>query len=434
MCQREWEKVWGFQTYNMYLRSLDHQGIQVKQSDKKHYSVKHLVDAIKTKHEELRRLKKTTGISQLHQYEWSFEDTDVVEDVVRLMSFYVSTASQHNNPERRRISEFIERFIPLFFDIPAEKITSRLQDIERSTPDDDSEDATPAELTNGRGKRTNGKKNNDLRRGVLDKGRNGKGGRGQKEDSVTGSKESTPDLDSAADEEAEDIDIDAPISEQNWAFASKATPVDTRDGNTEDLDFSADQPFERDGYKLWANQTLFVFVSLFHTVYQRLKEIKDSESEAQEETVRLTRDKPAKKMGLMNHKDDYYQDLDGETYYQRTLSLIEDFINGDVDETQYQASIRQYYLKKGWRIYTIQDFLKQMARLGTVCTSNDAKEKTPNMLDLFYNNRSKKETTYNTEITMRKAAQKHITKDGDLFLIQWVHTHLLRVGLDPSYH
>lgn len=416
----------------MYLRSLDHQGIQVKQSDKKHFSAKHLVDAIKTKHEELRRQTKTSGSKVHNQYMWEFKDKEIMEDVVRLIIVYVAGASQHNNLERRRISDFVEKFIPLFFDISSETLADRLQDIERATPDDDSEEASPAELPNGRGKRAGNGKKNDLRRGVLDKARNGpRGGRGQKDDSVIGSKESTPEIDSAADEEMEDVIMDQAISEDNWASLGKAAPVDTQSGSAEDLDFAADQPFERDGYKLWCNQTLFVFISLVHTVYQRLKEIKDSEQEAREETIRLTRDKPAKEMGLLNHRDDYYADLDGETYYRRTLSLIEDFINGEVDEVQFQAAIRQYYLKKGWRIYTIQDFLKHLARLGTVCTSNDSKEKTPNLLDLFYNNRSSVETTYKNEISMRKQAQKFINKDGDLFLIQWVNHTELTLGYEP---
>lgn len=423
--QREWEKVWGFQTYNMYLRSLDHQGIQVKQSDKKHFSTKHLVDAIKTKHEEFRRAKKITGSAPLYQYNWTFDDQEVLLDVIFLMSAYVNTASQHNTLERRRISDFFEKFMSTFFDISPELIAERLQDIERATPDDDSEEATPIELPNGRGKRVgNGKKNNDLRRGVLDKARNGARGtgRGQKEDSATGSKESTPDNDSAADEDVEDQAEEPPVSGENWASMKRAAPVDTHD-LTDDLDFSADQPFARDHYKLWCNQTMFVFVSLVRTVYDRLKEIKDSEDEALEELARLTRDKPARDMGLMNYRDDYYALVpeSGESYYRRTNSLVHDFISGEIDENAYQAALRQYYLKRGWRLYTIQDFLKQLARHGATCSSNDVKEKTPLLLDLFYNNKPSKETTYNTEINMRMQAQKYI-KDGDLFLVQWHST------------
>jgi paired amphipathic helix protein Sin3a len=420
----------------MYLRSLDHQGIQVKQADKKHFSAKHLVDAIKTKHEQFRRNRKLTGTVEQWQETWKFDDMEILVDTLRLMIIYATGASQHNNLERRRICDFFEKFIPMFFDIPTETVSDRIQDVERATPDDDSEEATPVELPNGRGKRNgNGKKNTDLRRGVLDKGRNGARGRGQKEDSATGSKESTPDNDSVAEDDPDDPTDDPPISEDNWASLNKAAPVDTHDASTEDLDFTADQPFIREGYRLWCNQTLFLFISIVHTIYQRLKEIKDSESEAREETIRQTREKPAKAMGLMKHTDDYYQDLavdSGETYYQRTISLIEDFINGDVDETQYQAAIRQYYLKRGWRIYTIQDFLKQLSRLGTICTSNDSKEKTASLLNLYYNNRTSDETTYNAEISMRKQAQKYI-KDGDLFLVEWVSAYEFSVSPDCPY-
>jgi paired amphipathic helix protein Sin3a len=59
--QREWEKVWHQQTEHMHLRSLDHMGILVKSTDKRHLSAKHLVDVIKTKYEEQRRQRSLHG-------------------------------------------------------------------------------------------------------------------------------------------------------------------------------------------------------------------------------------------------------------------------------------------------------------------------------------------------------------------------------------
>jgi paired amphipathic helix protein Sin3a len=278
----------------MYLRSLDHQGIQVKQSDKKHFSAKHLVDAIKTKHEEHRRQQKTTGSAPKYQYLWQFEDKSIIVDVLRLMVMYVANASQHNNLERHRIREFFIKFIPTFFDISEDVIADSIRDIERATPDDDSEDVAPLELPNGgRGRRIGNGKKTDLRRGVLDKNqnRNGNGkGRSHKEDSATGSKESTPDVDSVGEDDAGEMADDQAVTEvANGNWAGVATPVDTRQSvlHTEDLDFSADQPFSRDYYKLWSNQTIFVFMSLFQTLYDRLKDIKASEEEARGETIRL---------------------------------------------------------------------------------------------------------------------------------------------------
>jgi len=98
--------------------------------------------------------------------------------------------------------------------------------------------------------------------------------------------------------------------------------------------------------------------------------------------------------------------------------LIEDFLANDLEEMKYQDFLRHYYLKKGWQLYTIMDLLKQLCRLGAVCSAPDAKEKTPDLLQQFYIDRESKETSYNAEINLRKQADKYI-KDGELFLIKW---------------
>jgi paired amphipathic helix protein Sin3a len=408
----------------MYLKSLDHMGIQVKQLDKKNFAAKHLVDFIKTKHEEQRRQRSTKGRAPKYQFSYEFGDRDVITDLLRFMVLYASNATQHNSLERRRISEFFEKFVSTFFDVPDELINECTRDIDRGTPDDDYDEATPSELPNGsgvRGRRVGNAKKSDLRRGVLDKGRNGTRGRGQKQDSATGSKESTPDVDSVADDEGGDAADDQAITEvTNERWAAHPVAAEARQNlDVEDLELKADQPFKRDWYKLYGNQTIFVFFSIFQTLYRRLKEIKDYESEAREEGIRATQPKPARDIGLINDNDDYFQPLNGETYYSRTLMLIEDFITGEVEEGPYQNWLRRYYLKKGWQVYTILDLLKTLCRQGAVCSSSEKKETTTDLIEQFYRNRASEETSYNSEINMRKQADKYV-KDGELFLIQWV--------------
>jgi paired amphipathic helix protein Sin3a len=411
----------------MYLKSLDHMGIQVKQSDKKNLAAKHLVDAIKTKHEEQRRQRSTQGKFQKHQFTYTFLDQEVIADVLRFMIIYVNNAPQHSPTERRRISDFFEKFVATFFDLSEEVIADCTRDVDRGTPDDEYEDVAPVELSNGRGRRpANGKKNNDLRRGVLDKSRNGTRGRGQKEDSASGSKESTPDVDSVAGDDAGEVTEDHAVTEvtnERWAAVPGAIAMTgTKSLYAEDLELKADQSFKRDWYKLYGNQTIYVFFTVFHTLYLRLKQIKDSEQDAVEEGIRMSQPKPAKDIGLIPEKDEYFQpvaDPKNEKYYPRTLQLIDDFIAGDLEEAKYQDFLRHYYLKNGWRLYTITEVLKSLCRLGSVCSSTDAKEKTPDLMEQFYRNRQTDETSYNAEINMRKQADKYI-KDGELFLIEWV--------------
>ncbi|TVY44918.1 Paired amphipathic helix protein [Lachnellula subtilissima] len=422
--QREWEKVWNAQTVSMYLRSLDHMGLSVKQADKRTFSQKHLIDAIKTKHEEQRRQRTMQrGDVLKYQYEFDFSDTEVIANVLRFMIIYANNAPQHNSHERRRITEFFEKFIPVFFGLSHETVAECTRDIDRGTPDDDFDDAAPHELPNGgRGRRpVNGRKN-DLRRGVLDKNRNGTRGRGHKEDSTTGSKESTPDVESLDEDGGETADDRAvtEVTNERWASVPNAVAIHgTKELSAEDFKLKADQPFKQDVFSLYCNQTIYVFFTVFQTLYRRLKEVKESEPEAKAEGIRATEVKPAEKIGLMdNSKTDFHQPLNGETYYSRTLALVEDFVNNDLDEGKYHDFLRHFYLKKGWQLYTITDLLKALARLGSVCASVDAKEKTPDLLDQYYRNRELKEITYNTEINMRKQADKYI-KDGELFLIQW---------------
>jgi paired amphipathic helix protein Sin3a len=410
----------------MYLKSLDHMGIQAKQADKKHFAAKHLVDAIKTKHEEQRRQRSITGRAPpRYQFSYDFDDHQVITDVLRFMVLYASNSTHHNSHERRRISEFFEKFITIFFGLSSELVAESIAHIDRGTPDDEEDESAPTELPNGgRGRRqVNGKKN-DLRRGVLDKGRNGVRGRVQKEGSATGSKESTPDVESLGEEESAEAAEDqaaGQVSNDRWGSPPTAMAVPgSREISEAESRLNVDQPYKRDDYTLYCNQTLYVFFSIFQALYSRLKGIKDSEHEARDAGSRAAAPKPAHDLELIPDRGaDYALPSHGETYYSKALLLIEEYINGDVEDAKYTDWLRRHYLRNGWTLYTIVDLLKSLCRLGATCSSVDAKERTPDLLEQFYSNRQDPETTYNSEINMRKQADRFI-KDGDLFAIHWV--------------
>lgn len=392
------------------MKSLDHQGLNVKQADKKNLAAKHLVDVIKTKTEEQRRQKNTSAGKQqkiAFQFVYDMSDMDVVLNVLRVMVVYVKGATQHNAPERRRIRDFFEKFVSVFFGISSDQIFGATNDVDRDTPEDDSEELPPTELPNGRGKRANGKKA-DLRRGVLDRNRNGTKAR---DDSATGSKESTPDS-AADDDDAADAVEDqsvSQVSDERWAKRTSTRP---------DTELDADQPVARDSYKLWANQNIFVFFTIFQTLYRRFKDVKESEAEAVDLAHRASLDKPAKALDYINTRDEPRLE-EGETFYSRALLLIEDYIKGDADENTFQGWFRRHFLLKGWQVFTVLDLLKTLTKLGSLCSSLDNKEKTSDLIHQFYQNRQLEETTYNNEINMRKQADKWI-KDSELFLIEWV--------------
>jgi len=294
------------------------------------------------------------------------------------------------------------------------------------------EDAAPELLNGARRRQVNGKKNhNDLRRDVLSKKTVGRG-RGHKEESASGSKESTPDVESALDDDALEADDQAvsEVTNLRWAFPpSPIALAGTRRVSPKDLETTTDQLAKRTTYNLFANGHIYTFFHIFASLYQRLKSLKDGENEAREAAERANRPKPALELGLIPQVDEFFRPLlsrYNETYYSRTLRLIEDFIAGDLEEPKFQDFLRNYYLQNGWRMYSITDLLKGLCKASAACSSEDNKEKTPALLDQFYKNRQTEETSYSAEINMRKQADKYI-KDGELFQIEWVSTILFLV-------
>ncbi|PTB68768.1 hypothetical protein BBK36DRAFT_1191862 [Trichoderma citrinoviride] len=422
--QREWEKVWHAQTHNMHLKSLDHMGILVKSTDKRNLTAKHLIDVIKTKHEEQRRERILKGKAPRHQFVWDFKDKEVVLDLLRLMMLYSMHNGQHSGQEKERILDFFETFVPTFFDLPEDVVQERIPKMQPDSGEEEIEDQTPAELTNGRSRR-NGKKG-DLLRGVLDPGRNGSKPRNQKEDSAaSGSKETTPEVGSANEEEMADANDDTAVPEvsnERWMpTIPKPVVVGDSDNGLLDADgeLKADGFFTRPWYNFFCNQTIFVFFSIFQTLYSRLLDIKDSKEAVAAEIERLNKPKPARDLGFTeNHMTFFDPNDEPAKFWPKTLELIEDYITGDVDENRYQDVMRHYYLKNGWKLYTIQDLLKTLCRLALTCKSLDAKEKTPDLIQQYLLNREREETSYQTEISARKFAEKCV-KDGDLFVICW---------------
>ncbi|KAI1174309.1 hypothetical protein F4777DRAFT_589308 [Nemania sp. FL0916] len=421
--QREWEKVWQEQTEIMHIKSLDHMGIQVKQNDKRNLSAKHLVDVIKTKHEEQRRLRSILK-EQVPRYQFAYDlgDEDILLYMMRFMVLYGMHNGHHSTAEKDRIVDFFESFIPQFFELPADKVQDRLHDIDRDSGEEDAEDQPPAELTNGRSRR-NGRRS-DLLRGVLDPGRNTTKPRNRKEESAaSGSKETTPDVGSANEEEMADVPEDtmpSELSNERWLPTIPRATIVKGDSSLLDADgeLKADGFFPRPWYNFYCNQTIYVFFSIFQTIYKRLKEVKEGKDSVLDAITRMKSKKPAKELGIVINEINYFDENDPASFWPKTVELIEDFITSEIDEIRYQEVLRHYYLKKGWKLYTIQEQLKTLCRLSLICTSPDAKEKTPDLIQQFLNSHQQEETSYQTEISARKFAEKCI-KDGDMFVIRW---------------
>ena len=80
-CQREWDKVWREQMQRAYWRSLDHQAIATKQTDKKLFVAKNIQQELQTKLEDAQASRKSGRPPPKFQAEFQFNDTQVLLDL-----------------------------------------------------------------------------------------------------------------------------------------------------------------------------------------------------------------------------------------------------------------------------------------------------------------------------------------------------------------
>lgn len=191
--QREWNKVWREVDARNYYKSLDHQGIVFKASDKKATTPKAFVNQVEAGRAE-QVAKRAAYIDPLfarvlptHQLEFTVEDVSVLQDTLKLVfSFLDRTTGQLSPGERKRVEGFLRTFVPLFFRLDATAFNSVFTALEPEGISDDVGSGSEEEVANnskpGKGGRkgANGSGGGDLRKKLLndqakakDKGRAG---------------------------------------------------------------------------------------------------------------------------------------------------------------------------------------------------------------------------------------------------------------------
>lgn len=124
--QREWNKTWREVDAKNFYKSLDHQGNQFKQNDKKQITAKHFVqhiEGVKEAQEQklAQRARPPFAAGSVgHQLEFEFPQTSILHDALRLVySFLDHSQAQYSPPERRAIEGFLRQFVPLLYMFPA---------------------------------------------------------------------------------------------------------------------------------------------------------------------------------------------------------------------------------------------------------------------------------------------------------------------------
>jgi paired amphipathic helix protein Sin3a len=412
-------------------------GANVKSADKKHLTAKSLISEIAGKREAQKNEQGKQGVFRPHhQLEYVFLDVGVVLDACRLLICFIGNNSNYNTTDRQKLEAFIREFVTTFFGISntrfdvAARPTVVSPQVDEEMPDAgaSSGDST---FNRGRGAAGGGRKA-DLLRGVLSRGRNGRAAQNEGESTAqSGSKETTPDASPIVDDDADggpggkgDSEDSSNAAEFNWMQRPDAGAV--RKTVPPRPDFAGSEPYRRETYSLYCSTTIYCFFRIFQILCERLLSIKRHEKAAAADVRRAKIGKPAHQLQMITKRpEDYFEDTSpGAHYYSQVLNMVQDVIEGRMDMAHFEDGMRQYYLQVGWQLYTFDRLCSSLARFASTVVSNDAKDKSYDLMQLFYKNREHEETSHDSEITYRKQAEKLI-KEGEVYRIEFVSLKLL---------
>ncbi|KAL9038698.1 MAG: hypothetical protein Q9180_002976 [Flavoplaca navasiana] len=408
---REWEKVWREQTQKMFWKSLDHQGINIKTADKRQFQPKVLLTEIQIKYEEQRRQKAVSRKAPpRYQFAYDFEDLDVIQDACHLMLTHLHNSDKGNDEDKKRLEDFFTTFIPTFFGLDHTAFQAHMIDVhDNSPPNEEIEDESVNEEANhGRPRRAvNGKKSN-LLRGVLERSKANKEINGRE------SRGSTPDI-SSMDEDGT-VSLEAPQEQPaHFDIMDHRWMEHPSDGATDPK-----APYVRNTFNLYASLNIYCFFRMFQMLYERLLNIKDFEQRVHEDVARSSAPKPAHDLNLIYKKPtDYFEDTSASAnYYQQIVTMCEDVMKQKIEMSHLEDTLRKFYMAKGWQLYSFDKMLAATARFAMQILVSDNKDKSLEIVHLFYHDRAREVTTHDAEIIYRKQVDK-LTKDADIFRITY---------------
>jgi paired amphipathic helix protein Sin3a len=123
---------------------------------------------------------------------------------------------------------------------------------------------------------------------------------------------------------------------------------------------------------------------------------------------------------LDKQPEDFFKDTSpSANYYQQVLDMFQDQIVGDSDMNFIEETLRRYYLQIGWQLYSFDRLLSSLVRFALAVVSQDNKDKSLDIYNLFKKDRANDTTTHKSEISYRKAVEKY-AKDADTYRITYV--------------
>lgn len=413
--QREWDKVWREQTQKAYWRSLDHQAIANRAVEKKLFMAKHLQHEILAKFEEARNIRKSGFQVPKHQFEFTFDDPAVVLDATHLLLTFIDRNSAGFGADPRKVMNFIKDFVPIFFGMDRETFHTYMNELSNASSSEEADEETPVpddDSTTQSRRKAIGKRI-DLLRGILERGAEKANGTG-KESSRPGTRAGTPDAVLVPSTPIPDPTVPFDVAGLKW--------MEHPDQGNFNLqrEYTLNESYDKKVHHLYANLTIYCFFRTFEILCSRLLRVKLNESVAHEVIRRALLNKPARELGLLDKlPTDLLYNCDPKAeLYPQIVRMCEEVIKGDLESSHLEETLRRYWLRSGYQLYNLDKMFTGISKFAGGIFNGDSKDRSADIMNLFFKERDREQTTHNQEIQYRKQVER-LVKDGDIYRISF---------------
>ncbi|GFT09089.1 paired amphipathic helix protein Sin3a [Trichonephila clavipes] len=310
--QKSFNKIWREQNEKYYLKSLDHQGINFKQNDIKLLRSKTILNEIETLYEERHEQVEDGQADCGPHLKFNYYHKDIYKDAANLTIHHVKRQTGIHKEDKEKIKHLMRQFFPDFFCVPR----GDLSDDEMDKDDDmETEDGNESPKTS-------------VYRDLM-----------------------TLNLACAN----HNYKRDSSHSERLLMFQDdKIYPRDVDENPMND-------PISTETYSIiFVNNHWYIFFRLHQILCLRLwrlydrarilisEELKDQE-ERKQSTALALRLKPR-------------SNIDVELYYQAFLDMVKNLLDGNLESSQYEDSLREMFGIHAYLGFTLDKVIQNMVR------------------------------------------------------------------------
>uniref|UniRef100_A0A8C4V650 SIN3 transcription regulator family member B n=1 Tax=Falco tinnunculus TaxID=100819 RepID=A0A8C4V650_FALTI len=328
--QQGFNKIWREQYEKAYLKSLDHQAVNFKQNDTKALRSKSLLNEIESvydEHQEQHSEGRSSSTNEPHLI-FIYEDKQILEDAASLISYYVKRQPTIQKEDQATIRQIVHHFIPeLFFSQPPEHSIS-----EESTDEDRENHQGP--------------------------------------------------------------NVDTPELRKKHVPGPPSSPLDAK---ATFCDVTAAEPHNTldDVYSLFfVNNNWYFFLRLHQTLCSRLLKIY---RQAQKQLLEYRTEKEREKLlceGRKEKTNDPAMELrlkqpsevELEEYYPAFLDMVRSLLDGNIDPTQYEDTLREMFTIHAYIGFTMDKLVQNIVRQLHHLVSDDICLK---VVELYLNERKR---------------------------------------------